>query len=109
MLEMKLLRTMEDEEAIRKEYEIGCYAVYVTSYKNSEMFFISTAAKPGASEYTPYIYFEDKVFGDKVNRFTIQTASYGALEIQEIREMMDAYNTAIEVVEVLEKNFLNKE
>ena len=49
------------------------------------------------------------MFGDTVKRFTIQTTSYGALEVQEIREMMDAYNTAIEVVEVLEKNFLNKE
>ena len=33
MLEMKLLKTMEDEEAVRKAYEIGCYVAYVTSYK----------------------------------------------------------------------------
>lgn len=108
MLEMKLLKTMEDEEAVRKAYEIGCYVAYVTSYKNSDVFFISTATKPDASAYAPYIYFEDKMFGDTVKRFTIQTTSYGALEVQEIKEMMSAYNTAIEVVEVLEKNFLNK-
>lgn len=108
MLEMKLLRTGEDEEAVRKEYEIGCYLVYVSTYKNSELLIISLVEKQDASKYAPQIYFENRKFGKTVNKFTIQTTSYGALGVQEIKEMMSAYNTAIEVVEVLEKNFLNK-
>ncbi len=108
MLEMKLLRTREDEEAVRKEYEIGCYLAYVSTYKNSELLIISLVEKEDASKYAPQIYFENRRFGKKVNEFTIQTTSYGALGVQEIKEMMNAYNTALEVVEVLKKNLLNK-
>lgn len=109
MLEMKLLRTMENEESVRKAYEIGCYVVYVTSYKNSDLFYISIHAKPDASKFAPHIYLEDEMFGDKVKRFNIQTTSYGALEVKDIKKMLDAYNTAVEVVGVLERNFLNKD
>ena len=109
MLEMKLLRTKEDEKGTYKAYEVGCYIAYVTNHKNPEMLFISVSAKLDANEYAPYIYFEETRFGEVVNEFTIQTTSYGSLDIQEIKKMLDAYNTAVEVVDVLERNFLNKD
>lgn len=106
MLEMKLARTKEDEERNYKVYEIGCYEVYVTTYKNCDFRMISVVNKDRSVDFIPDIYYEDGVFGNGEKKFKIQTISYGALDAAEIQEFIAGYNMAIEVVDVLTKEFL---
>lgn len=106
MLEMKLARTKEDEERNYKVYEIGCYEVYVTNYKTCDLRMISVVNKDRSADFVPDIYYEDGLFGDGEKKFKIQTTSYGALDVAEVQKFIAGYNMAIEVVEVLTKEFL---
>ena len=106
MLELRLLRTKENEEKSCKLYEIGCYEVYHTTFKTCDLRMISVVNKDKSTDFVPDIYYKDGVFDNREKRFEIQTTSYGALEVAEIQKFISAYNMAIEVVEVLTKEFI---
>lgn len=107
MLEMKLAIAKDDEERNYKMYEIGCYEVYVTTYKSCDLRMISVVNKDRSTDFVPDIYYEDGVFKNGEKKFKIQTTSYGALDVTEIQKFISAYNMAVEVVEILTKEFLS--
>ena len=48
---------------------------------------------------------EDGIITD----FRIQTTSYGALKVEDTKKFIEAYNEAVEVVEILKAKFVNKD
>lgn len=60
-------------------------------------------------EYLPNIIFNRRRNGENVHEFKIDTVSYGSLNPDELKKVIDGYNHALEVVEILNNEFLNKE
>ena len=87
-------------------YTLGdCYRVvrYTVKYEDGTEFTRISITEDG--EYIPSISYEDDFFGERKPRFEIQTTAYGAKSPEEIRKVIDGYNTALEAVEVLTKAF----
>ena len=106
MKELKLVKTVENENGVFKIYEIGCYQVQEQHLGvNRDFKKICVRTDNTVSKYAPNIYFEDSIFGGD-EKFRIQTTSYGSLEINEFKEFMKAQNEAMEIVEILTNTFL---
>lgn len=107
MLELKLVASKENEDKKYDVYKIGCYEVAVVTYKqhdNERNIHISNMKERG--EYNPDIYYNDGWLDRSEKKFEIQTTAYGSLETKEAQKFIAAYNTAIEVVEILTEKFL---
>lgn len=100
---------------IREEFECGKYTVVRTatnySSKNKDYTAINYSITRGDGKYLPRIYYNDWSCLDEnaTPKFTIQTTAYGDLNPEEIREMIKGYEEAIEVVEALNKKFIEQE
>lgn len=88
-------------------YEIGRYQVehYVKTLESGKVFDRVNVCPDWTEEYLPEIEFDDEYEGHEWRRFYIQTASYGPLEPDDIREVVAGYQEALEVVEVLTEAF----
>ena len=104
-IELTLVREKEVNGKKYEAYEIAGYDVEVTRYSNG---YVSIYIDGKRSGYTPAIYSVDNHEG-KILGFNIQSTSYGALPVSEIKEMVKALETACEVVEVLTKAFVGNE
>lgn len=60
-------------------------------------------------DFLPSINFNRRRNGENVHEFTIDTVAYGSLTPDELKKVIDGYNHALEVVEVLNNEFLPKE
>ena len=106
MKELKLVKTVENENGVFKMYEIGCYQVNEQHLGvNRDFRRICVRANEKASKYAPEIYFDDCMLGG-AEKFRIQTTSYGSLEINDFKEFIKAQKEAMEVVEILTNTFL---
>ena len=106
MKELKLVKTIENENGKFTMYEIGCYMIEEQFLGvNRDFRRICVRANETASKYAPEIYFDDCIFGGN-EKFRIQTTSYGSLEINEFKEFIKAQNEAVEIVEILTNTFL---
>lgn len=96
----------------RDIYVIGNYQVIrdlsiYESGKTHERFGINPNRE---MDYIPEIYFNYSIFGDDNEReFKIQTTSYGSLSAVDIQKVIDGYNEAVEVVNILTDKFLKQE
>lgn len=107
MLELKLVASKENEDKKYDTYKIGCYEVAVVTHKQYDnMRLIHISNMKERDGYEPDIYYNDGCFGSNEKKFEIQTTSYGSLETKEAQKFIAAYNTAIEVVEILTEKFL---
>lgn len=89
------------------KYEIGGYTVDVHTYDSGWRNIAVTA--PWNERYMPSIYTRDDLMGDgHIIGFEIQTTSYGALPVEEIRKVIECYENAVRVVEILTKEFIKE-
>lgn len=90
-------------------FEIGGYTVNkLTVMNNAEgkVEYTSISVCPDMEErYLPEIRYEDGFWTTEKPKFTIQTTAYGALDSAEIHKVVAGYQQALQVVEVLTKNF----
>ena len=82
-------------------YRIGRYSVRKTVHKGG---FTQIEVVQAKSEYLPTIYCKDD-FEGTVLGFEIQTTSYGALPVEEIKKLIADMEEAVATVEILEKEF----
>lgn len=104
-MELKLVETKIKERENRKVdiYTVGNnYTVYVNTYEDGHL---CVDIKEKRDEYVPLIYARSELFGE-LSGFEIQTTSYGSLSAEEIKKMVAALNEAVEVVEILTKEFV---
>lgn len=106
MLEMKLMQEKISKNGTDKmaEYQIG--ESYIVRVIDSEILGRKCEVYPNRNEeYLPEIYVDRVVFGKDEPKFKIQTSSYGSLESTEIQKVIAGYNVAMEVVELIKKQF----
>ena len=87
-------------------FRVGRYEVDQTTvtFVDGESYTIIRVAGDWNERYLPEIYYCDGPMYEKAH-FRIQTTSYGWLEPEEIKEVIAKYQEAVEVVEVLTKEF----
>ena len=107
-MELKLIETkkLNNNKILTRElYEIGDYKVEVDTYENG---YVNLCTKQKRIvEYLPSIYSLYDFNKEVLNGFDISTTSYGKIMgVDDIREMIKAYEQAIEVVEILTEKFI---
>lgn len=93
------------EYSLGEHYEVE---MYVTTYESGTVcrrIYVNVSYEDRHENYIPEIYFEENYFGKHMTRFEIQTASYGAMNPEEIQKVIAGYQEAVEAVEVLTKEF----
>lgn len=101
-------KTVEGTRYARETYTIGAYTVTVDDafYENGNSRRTIEVQEPwGNDDYIPHIYYRNDYFGKKVSSFEIQTTSYGALDAEQFKKFLASQQTALEVVEILNKKF----
>lgn len=95
---------------VRESYSIGGYAVYLdnTFYPDGNSTHRFECRVIVEDRYLPDIYFRDGWFG-QTPAFEIQTTSYGPLKAEEYKKMLAAQQKALEVVEVLTREFIEED
>lgn len=102
-LKLSLEKAKELEDGRKLSiYTIADYTVRVVDYGSFKS--VSTQ-RTERKEFLPEIYCRDDMEGNILG-FEIQTTSYGAITVEEIQKMMKALKEAVEVVKVLEKEFV---
>lgn len=111
MLKLVLVEEKEiiDKKGVhceRKVYDIGNYKVTV-DWEDGKIDDI-LAREDWRAEYVPEISLRGNRCWDdnKKLRFEIQTVAYGAKEVEDIQKVIKGYEEALEVVEILTKEFL---
>lgn len=103
-MELKLVEAFEIEDRKVARYEIGSYQVKALTYSWGDRVEVRGTNK---ERYLPEIYCRTDDEGEILG-FEVQTTSYGALPVDEIKKVVDGLNEAIAVVEILTDRFVNK-
>ena len=103
-MKLKLVEAFEIEDRKVARYEIGNYQVKALTYSWGDRVEVRGTNK---ERYLPDIYCRTDDEGEIVG-FEVQTTSYGALPADEIKKVIDGLNEAIEVVDILTKEFVKK-
>lgn len=110
LIETEKLNSNQTGLITRELYEIGDYKVEVNTYESAGNRIIY-ANKRNDVEYLPSIHgLNDYTKGGNgaLYGFEISTISYGkTMMVDDIREMIKAYEQAVEVVEILTEKFIN--
>ena len=99
---------------VRELYTIGDYTVEVdkADYPDGDASTDISVSLPytpgGRRSYLPEINYYDGFMGREKPRFKIQTPSFGALEIEEFKKFLEAYQTALDVAETLTRELLER-
>ena len=101
-MELKLIEAFAVEDRKVARYEIGGYKVRALTYSWGKRVEVSSASK---ERYLPEIYCRTDDEGEILG-FEVQTTSYGALPVDEVKKVIDGLNDAIEVVDILTKAFV---
>lgn len=107
MLKLHLVKELRRENCEYKRYTIGDYSVDVSSM-NGKIYSISVSPdyRKRDESYLPEIYYSNGEFGREEKGVKIQTTSYGSLKVEEIQKVIEGYNKALEIAEVLSAEFL---
>ena len=104
-MEFVIKRNRRGEGKTLKGYELGSYQVSVITYDDGwHNVWIKT---DNSNRYLPEIYPIDDMDGN-VHGFRIQTTSYGALQPDQIRKVIEGMEEAIKAVEILTKEFVKE-
>lgn len=103
-MELKLVEAFEVDGRKVDRYEIGNYKVKALTYSWGRRVEVGSVSR---ERYLPDIYSRTDD-GGKIVGFKVQTTSYGALPVGEVKKVVDGLNEAIEVVEILTKTFTEK-
>lgn len=106
-MELKLLKTIKaDNGSIINTYVIGNYSISEHIHKNFT--YIYTTPNFDANDFLPVIFADDENEDGIITDFRIQTTSYGTLKVEDTKKFIEAYNEAVEVVEILKAKFIGK-
>lgn len=114
-IETKEKTTERGDHYIRKIYAIEGYTITVddATYNDGSTYHdVSiTAPRHDLSErtYIPEIYYHDGFMGSEAPRIQIQTTSYGSMEPEEFKRFVAAQQKALEIAEILTKEFITKQ
>ena len=109
-MELKLMETKEqtvgENHYTRDIYTIGVYTIYVdvSTYSNGATCRNVEISRPwnrDRNDFTPDIYYRGSYPNEGVSRFEIQTTSYGTLDAENFKKFLDAQQTALEIVKIL--------
>lgn len=107
-MELKLLKTIEtDNGSIINTYVIGDYSISEHIHKSFTC--IYTTPNFDTNDFLPVIFADDENEDGIITDFRIQTTSYGTLKVEDTKKFIEAYNEAVEVVEILKTKFVNKD
>lgn len=87
----------------RDEYKIGNYTVARTSI--SDEYVIINVTRNYKMRYLPDIIYFDEPFGNEHAEFKVQTTAYGAVTPNEVPQIIEGFEEAMEVAKVLNKRF----
>lgn len=102
-LRLEATKTVDNKQV--EIYEIADYEVKVVIYEDGTKY-ITVREKRG--EYLPRIYCRTNDDNGDILGFEIQTTSYGALSAEETAKVIDGLREAVEVVEILTKEFVKE-
>lgn len=97
-------KDFDERHIVRTEYTIGGYTVIVfdTTYINEESRrSVECKVTQRGRNYLPEIYYHDGWADDEDSYLEISTASYGSLNVEEFKAVVEAQQMALEVVETL--------
>lgn len=105
-MELVMRRNRRGDGKTLKCYDLGGYEVSVITYDNGwENISIRSDRQ---NRYQPEIYPRDDMEGHVIG-FDIQTTSYGALQPDQIRLVIEGLEEAVKAVEILTKEFVKEE
>ena len=96
MLKLNLVKRIENDEKVAYFYENEYYKVIKTVYR-CEFDNLAFAIQPKQNDYMPEISYRYNL------DFYIQTTSYGSLESNEIKKIIQGYQLALATIEELKK------
>lgn len=106
-MELKLLKTIEtDNGSIINTYVIGDYSI--SEHIHKSFTYIYTTPNFDANDFLPAIFADDENEDGIITDFRIQTTSYGTLKVEDAKKFIEAYNEAVEIVEILKDKFIGK-
>ena len=99
-------KTINDEDKMiyQKRFAIGDYELVIILYvykADGTHYYMFEPKVANERKFLPYIYYHGSLT-DEDGCFKIQTSSYGSLNAEDIRKMMDGYEYALEAVEVMQ-------
>lgn len=103
-MKLKLTDTIKKEDKTLELYEIGMYTVRVVTHENG--FKSITVGRISRDRYLPEIYCRDDI-DCNILGFDVQTTSYGALSVDEIKKVVAGLEEAMQVAEILNAEFAN--
>lgn len=101
-MELKKVDTIIRERETIEIYEIGRYTVTIFTYESG---YRSIGVRGDGTRYLPEIYSRDDYEGNTLG-FDVQTTSYGALCVDEIRKVVAGLEEATRVAEILGAEFV---
>lgn len=105
MMELVIKRERQGDGKTLKGYELGNYEVSVITYDSGYQYL--TIRTDRRNRYQPEIYPREDGEGNVIG-FDIQTTSYGALQSDQIRKVIEAMEEAIKAVDVLTEAFVKE-
>ena len=104
----KMTKESNGTTYVRESYSIGGYAVDVDStfYADGNSYFDVRCRVIEDGRFLPAIYYKDAWLGGGEPTFEIQTTSYGPLKPAEYKKFLAAQQKALEVAEVLTREFI---
>lgn len=106
-MELKLFKTIKAANgSILNNYLIGDYVISERIYDSFTC--IYTTPNINANDFLPVIFADDENEDGIITNFRIQTTSYGTLKVEDVKKFIEAYNEAVEVVEIFKDKFISK-
>lgn len=93
---------IEDNGEIKTLYEIN---EYLTIYPDGHNYTRICVNRNREYEFLPDIYYFDGEYGEDKKEFKIQTTAYGVLSVEDTKKVIEGYEIALKVVELLTKKF----
>lgn len=108
MLEVKLLETKKSADGLAemKRYQIGKYLVNVEDEEGRDRYIEARPDYSKEENFLPDIYIEREHLLRGEAEVKVGTVSYGSLHVEDIQKVIAGYNEAIEVAQIIKKEFL---
>lgn len=112
MIKIELIKeatqNKEEVKTTYRLYQAGKYEVDVTDreYKDGNTWRNIGISKDYNERFLPEIFFSNSIISKGEEKFNIQTTSYGSLEPDEIKQVIEGYEYALEAVRILTEKFI---
>lgn len=104
-MDFKLISEVTTDKFTRKKYEIGRYNVYETNYGDDKPL-VEVSINKGDKLFLPSIKTIYDYNSETIVNFKIIPASYGSLSSEDIKEMINSLNEALEIVDKLNEKYI---